>query len=174
VKRRKSSKPADRRGRKFHRSTGVPKNRELPKEEFRRLKRREAQRRYRTSQRGRHADRRYKQSPKGRATQRRYNLSPFGRERQFRYRQSPKGRDARWRYDQTPARQQYKRAWARAYRKSPLYKQRQLARHEKRLEALGRELAAGGLNYRPLVERYHRLSDFLIRRAREDFEMTRR
>lgn len=141
------------------------------------VKRREAQRRYQQSPSGRNAQRRYRQSAKGRATQRRYQQSSLGRETQRRYRQSSKGREAQYRYNrsakgidrqyrdnQNPARQQYKREWARRYRKTALYKEQQLERDHRRYEAMDRELSSpGGYNWL-LDERLRRLHKFLWKR----------
>jgi hypothetical protein len=134
----------------------------------------------------REAQRRYQQSPKGRDTQRRYRLSPFGVEAQHRYRISPKGREAQWRYrrsfkgwhtryqyDRTPARVAYKREWAQRYRKTALYKERQLDRHYRRADALFRDLSSPRSYYPAYAEdlaRYHRLLDFLTKREQEQIE----
>lgn len=128
------------------------------------LRKREAQRRYERSAKGRATKRRYAQSPKGRDGKWRYDGSLLGRERRYRYSDSPKGRDTRWRYEQTPARQAYRREWARRYRKTALYKERQLANLEARAEAMYRELCLPGAKSRLLREEYQRLSDYLIKR----------
>jgi hypothetical protein len=112
----------------------------------------------------REAQRRYEQSPKGRETRYRYQQSAKGRETQFRYSQSPKGADTRWRYEQTPARADYKREWERQYRKTERYKERRLDHHYARADAMYRELSGPGPKSRVLLARYHRLLDFLTRR----------
>jgi hypothetical protein len=71
---------------------------------------------------------------------------------------------SRWRYEETTARRQYKREWARRYRKTEVYKERQLDSHYRRADALWRELISPGNNDRYRVAQYHRLQDFLIRR----------
>jgi hypothetical protein len=100
----------------------------------------------------------------GRECQRRYRQSPKGIECQRRYRQSPKGLEYQRQRDRTPARRQYKREWARQYRQSAIYKERQLEGHYKRADALYRELISAGPNDPRRVEQFHRLQDFLARR----------
>ncbi len=108
--------------------------------------------------------RRYQQSPLGRETQWRYRHSPKGREAQYRYIHSPKGMERQYRDNQIPARQQYKREWARRYRKTTLYKERQLESHYRRHDAIFRGLSSAGGYNRVLDEKLRRLQAFLCRR----------